>query len=647
VPKIYLPLASAEAYGAIGEMIVFQGQTCRAYVVPFDPRTDAQIDVREIFYDVTKMESFVGAWAKAAWRTAFGSRWYTSLYKRVTENGRERFNEAAGLWASMSDPLQEDWNNAAPFQVTYNAPGLVFFALAYISRAWLAEKGAPFFDMPDVTETSAGAVAAWFGRGLDGALLSGDWDDSNGLIVYSGTWGAVADTLASGGSYHQSSASGADSVSFYFYGSQISAEYVASPGAGGITISTFGMGDQTISQSAESVLYGQVWTSAALIKGLHLVTLTRAGAGAVTLDALGVLTTAKTSAAVLVSDAVALPMVMLSKNAEQIVMVGELTNVLWDAVADKQGMHSPVVNPHAVTVPVEGFYSVSFGLSYYGVYFTTPSFAYLQVNGEISEVVQFPELSTFFSHTTNLYLKAGDKLSVAVIAWGNVGESSITLLARAQTRVPFFDVFLLQRETLKIEAVHLTQQTGASLHSDLTGLDSDDHPQYLTQARGDARYLQDVPVLPHSGLSGLDSDDHPQYLTQARGDGLYMPLTGGGWQTYSPTWYGFSTAVSDVYAAYLVIGKICYVYVQSTGGTSNTTYLRLSLPVPAVQVAIALAYPFAVRVKNAGILLAAAGYLAVSVSYQQAFVYRDWGGGAFQTSGVKALVSASFYYPVD
>ena len=64
-------------------------------------------------------------------------------------------------------------------------------------------------------------------------------------------------------------------------------------------------------------------------------------------------------------------------------------------------------------------------------------------------------------------------------------------------------------------------------HADLSGLGADDHPQYLTTARGDARYpLRSALVAAtHAALAGLGADDHPQYLTQGRGDARYPLLT--------------------------------------------------------------------------------------------------------------------------
>jgi hypothetical protein len=61
-------------------------------------------------------------------------------------------------------------------------------------------------------------------------------------------------------------------------------------------------------------------------------------------------------------------------------------------------------------------------------------------------------------------------------------------------------------------------------HGSLTGLGDDDHMQYLTQGRGDVRYLQSVPQQDHGGLAGLGDDDHTQYLTQGRGDARYSQL---------------------------------------------------------------------------------------------------------------------------
>src|SRR3972149_2113096 len=288
MPRVYLPLASAEAYGAVGEMIVFQGVTCRAYVVPYDPRTEAQLSVRDIFRDVTKMETFCGAWAKAAWSTAFGARWYTALYSRVTANNKERYNESAAVWDGFTVEKKEAWNCAAPFQVTSNAPGEVFYVLMDVMQAWLTELYAPMFEFPGSEPDNAVDVGTWATQDLDSALSAGNYDDDHAGLVYAGSWSTIADVNASGGEYHQSAVDGAPSVSFYFYGTQFSILYEKNVGRGVAKIQTFGMVDQLNNQASGMQFWQQEFISPVLRKALHFVTVTRTGTGAINIDGISV-----------------------------------------------------------------------------------------------------------------------------------------------------------------------------------------------------------------------------------------------------------------------------------------------------------------------------------------------------------------------
>ncbi len=116
---------------------------------------------------------------------------------------------------------------------------------------------------------------------------------------------------------------------------------------------------------------------------------------------------------------------------------------------------------------------------------------------------------------------------------------------------------------------------GVTAHSGLSGLDADDHVQYLNASRGDARYaglshghtltaLQGggaapgntliwngsvwAPATPPSGvtdhgaLTGLGDDDHLQYLTNTRADARYL-RSSGGWSGTIPIGAGKSLAV--------------------------------------------------------------------------------------------------------
>lgn len=69
---------------------------------------------------------------------------------------------------------------------------------------------------------------------------------------------------------------------------------------------------------------------------------------------------------------------------------------------------------------------------------------------------------------------------------------------------------------------------GVTDHGALTGLLDDDHPQYHTDARGDARYwLLSTDLATQAELDAhvAAADPHPGYLTPAEGNALYWPLS--------------------------------------------------------------------------------------------------------------------------
>lgn len=74
---------------------------------------------------------------------------------------------------------------------------------------------------------------------------------------------------------------------------------------------------------------------------------------------------------------------------------------------------------------------------------------------------------------------------------------------------------------------------GVTDHGALTGLADDDHPQYHTDARGDARYslLAHTHAYDPAGTAAAAvaaheaaADPHPQYLTTAEGNAAYSPI---------------------------------------------------------------------------------------------------------------------------
>lgn len=497
MPTVYLPLASAEAYGAIGEMIVFQGQTCRAYVVPYDPRTDAQLNVRELFYDVTKMQHFCGAWAKSAWKVVFGSRWYTSLYKRVTENGAARYNAAAAVWDGFTTFQKDAWNTAAPFKVTYNAPGEVFYVLMVVMSDWFTELGAPGYEFPGIDADNAAGIGDWAAWNLEDVLTSGSYQESQSQLIYFGSWSTISDASASGGAYKQSAASGSPSVSFYFYGTQFSLVFEKNTGRGAASVAAFGMATQAVNQNDSVQTWQYVWLSVGLLKGLHYVTITRTGTGAINIDEIGISSKViQTPAQTAISDNFVIPAVSLTRITNQNIPAyssgGPLYLVEWDAENyDNQEMHDLISSPGRVVCKVPGYYGVRVFLQLTKTAGSITFRAELRLNGAIVALDDHIEGAAgtgpaYLQVSRFLDLNADDYLEVWV---RHSGVLQIPIVPVADY-APVFEVQMFQRTTLQVDTVNVTEQVGSSIHGELQELSDDDHPQYINQARGDVRYAR-------------------------------------------------------------------------------------------------------------------------------------------------------------
>jgi hypothetical protein len=76
----------------------------------------------------------------------------------------------------------------------------------------------------------------------------------------------------------------------------------------------------------------------------------------------------------------------------------------------------------------------------------------------------------------------------------------------------------------KVKVGSLPQPTVIDDHGALLGLAEDDHPQYLTEGRGDARYDAQGTAQGLVDAHEAAPDPHPAYLTSAEGDAAYEPL---------------------------------------------------------------------------------------------------------------------------
>lgn len=293
MPKVYLPLGSQLAYGALGEIAVFQGESARAYVVPRDPRTDAQLNTRHYFHDINRMIKAGGTWARAAFRTNWGSRWLAILYGICKRDDFGFWSAADALFQSFTDPQQAAWDAAAPFQVTYNEPGRIWYNIHMVVWQYEQNFGMFQFELDEVYGDDSATALAWWTKTLDGVPIAGVYDDNASFATYSGSVSVVSNPLAYGGSYHKLNAPFGPACYFYFVGNKLTLKFMKQPGNGTLSIKFDGQPYIFVSQADTATLWQQEWTSEDITKGLHFVIINRSGIGDCNLDAFTI--TAKTT----------------------------------------------------------------------------------------------------------------------------------------------------------------------------------------------------------------------------------------------------------------------------------------------------------------------------------------------------------------
>jgi microcystin-dependent protein len=294
MPTVYLPLGSAAASGSLGDLIVYQGVTCRSYSTPTDPRTSDQLDVRHLFYDITKMVRTAGPWARAVWKTQYGPRWFTVIYQHCKLDAFGGFAQGQTYWDGYSTAQKDHLDAVAPFRVTYSEPGRIFLCLLQTLYFDTENLPIPAFDVNDWEEGNIADALDFWTRDLSTALQSGIFASDDPLLTFSGSWTSVTDALAYHGKYARANVVFFPNVDFYWYGNVLKIGYIKGVGFGSVEVD-FEVGDPLyFDEAAGSTLYDNEWVSPTLTKGLHHCTIYRHGSGVATFDRLTVTGTLNT-----------------------------------------------------------------------------------------------------------------------------------------------------------------------------------------------------------------------------------------------------------------------------------------------------------------------------------------------------------------
>lgn len=279
MPTVYLPLGSAAASGQMGEMVIYQGVTVRKYVIPTDPRTQAQIDIRNLFFDVTKTLRTLGLFGRGVLAGLFGPRWYTMAYQRAAGAGAGNLAGYDPEWDAFTLEEQDAWRAASPFVATYSDPGQIFYSFARVLQFWVSTVSPEtFLSVAPAADNAAAYRAAW-DVGLENVLTSAKVGHDDARLIYTGTWTTWSHPQAFIGSLARTVVVG-NSVKFYFRGNRVNIGIYKSA-ASGVFTATFSDGTtQVIDEYMTGTPTLAVFTKDFLNKGVHWVKLTYTGNGA-------------------------------------------------------------------------------------------------------------------------------------------------------------------------------------------------------------------------------------------------------------------------------------------------------------------------------------------------------------------------------
>jgi hypothetical protein len=286
MPKVYLPLGSKAASGKIGEMFVYQGTTVRALVKPVDPKTAAQLNVRRLFADMTKMLKAAGLWPRGAWKTIFGVRWFTTLTGMLKTDALGAWSTAEVNWAGFTENQKAAWRAVAPCQDTGNDPGRMFYDVAF-SLFWFVDNaGYGYFGMGDYYGDDSATAAAWWAKGLDDVVMPGLYDNDGGVLSWNADPVEVQDVNAYGGSYLTNIPDSTMGGICVFKGVQVKITYKKGPVFGTACVTVVGDVVEYLNQNLLVDDWQNVWVSSYFEDGLHMFNFYNMMSALVNIDAI-------------------------------------------------------------------------------------------------------------------------------------------------------------------------------------------------------------------------------------------------------------------------------------------------------------------------------------------------------------------------
>lgn len=164
---VYLPFGYP-VVGGVWDSVVYQGTVARMYNdLDKDPRSESQLMNRYLLADISRVRATMGLWGKDICKIEFGSRWSAVVYQLVKGDVDGYWSEGVGLFDEFSEIQKVAWREYAPYQVTYNDPGRVWYGLCWTLFRWFNDHGVTYHDMSEPLGGTYGEVRAWWLAGRE------------------------------------------------------------------------------------------------------------------------------------------------------------------------------------------------------------------------------------------------------------------------------------------------------------------------------------------------------------------------------------------------------------------------------------------------------------------------------------------------
>jgi hypothetical protein len=160
--KVINPLLSGSASGQFGQMMTFDKRGyVRKYVVPGNPKSVAQMLVRNRLGDIQRELKALGGDMRIALKASLGARWNSIIIGELLANQSAKWIADSITYNAFQSGEKSAWAAKEPAVGNTNAAGLVFFLAAKsVYDLTLRVNGTPEITEPGAA-TSTATEAEW------------------------------------------------------------------------------------------------------------------------------------------------------------------------------------------------------------------------------------------------------------------------------------------------------------------------------------------------------------------------------------------------------------------------------------------------------------------------------------------------------